>query len=171
MITYRNNQKWIIKNDKELDQEDKTYLQITAFYPLDKNKPCDLSKFELNDVIQVEGRFLITENDKNDGMEENNLIKDQEDKTYLQITAFYPLDKNKPCDLSKFELNDVIQVEGRFLITENDKNDGMEENNLIKVLASNIVVLNLESVNMTQVTVRTNIKEYFSEKEIGAINL
>ncbi|RHZ78275.1 hypothetical protein Glove_166g258 [Diversispora epigaea] len=55
--------------------------------------------------------------------------KDQEDKTYLQITAFYSLDENKPCDLSKFELNDVIQVEGRFLITENDET---EENNLIK---------------------------------------
>ncbi|RHZ58635.1 hypothetical protein Glove_372g125 [Diversispora epigaea] len=59
--------------------------------------------------------------------------KDQEDRTYLQITAFYPLDKNKPSDLSKFELND---------------NDETEETNLIKVLASNIVVLNLEEEDL-----------------------
>ncbi|RHZ61198.1 hypothetical protein Glove_349g149 [Diversispora epigaea] len=72
------------------DQEDKTYLQITAFYPLDENKPCDLSKFELNDIIQVEGRFLITENDENDETEENNLIKSQ-NKPLLVIKLFlYP---------------------------------------------------------------------------------
>ncbi|RHZ86516.1 hypothetical protein Glove_50g134 [Diversispora epigaea] len=57
----------------------------------------------------------------------------------------------------------------------------MEENNLIKVLASNIVVLNLEedlpqallSVVLyvsIQVTVRTNIKEYLSEKETRAMS-
>ncbi|RHZ65070.1 hypothetical protein Glove_319g109 [Diversispora epigaea] len=79
----------------------------------------------------------------------SNNSKDQEDRTYFRR---------------------------RFLITENDET---EENNLIKVLASNIVVLSLEEedlpqaplsvekteVGMTQVTVRTNIKEYLSEKE------
>ncbi|RHZ77068.1 hypothetical protein Glove_186g177 [Diversispora epigaea] len=41
-------------------------------------------------------------------------------RTYLQITAFYPLDDDKSCDLPKFEQKDVIQVEGRSIDIVNE---------------------------------------------------
>ena len=39
---------------------------------------------------------------------------------YIHITAFYPKDVAKDNDLERFKKGDIIQVQGRFSVTEAD---------------------------------------------------
>ena len=59
--------------------------------------------------------------------------RNQEVNIYVYITAFYPKDGSKTRDLDRFKKGDVIQVQGRFTITETEA-----EGNKIKVLKVSI---------------------------------
>ena len=43
---------------------------------------------------------------------------------YVHITAFYPKDGTKTCDLDRFSKGDVIHVQGRFTIIDSETDNG-----------------------------------------------
>ncbi|CAI2176425.1 15437_t:CDS:2 [Funneliformis geosporum] len=60
--------------------------------------------------------------------------------------AFYPKDSVKDSDLKKFKKGDIIKVQSRFSIIETEVNESKVK--LIKVVASDICILNLDEENL-----------------------
>ncbi|CAI2182501.1 8158_t:CDS:2 [Funneliformis geosporum] len=63
------------------------FIHITAFYPKNTTQDTDLERFKKEDIIQVQGRFSVTETDVDDiGIVSDN-PEVSDDKITLNITA------------------------------------------------------------------------------------
>ncbi|CAI2198558.1 7839_t:CDS:2 [Funneliformis geosporum] len=74
--------------------------------------------------------------------------RNQNMNIYIYIVAFYPKDSVKDSDLEKFKKGDIIKVQGRFSIIKTEVNESKVK--LIKVVASDICILNLDEEDLSR---------------------